>query len=83
MSSDDDDPQTVLHEAAYEGDLSRVKKLIWEDKQQKKINVRNRLGCTPLRLAATGNAKWCLQLTYVARHHGGQQTLPLLFDFEK
>ena len=46
---------TALHEAAYAGDHEQLKELLYEREHRKHINSKNRLGCTPLRLAASGN----------------------------
>lgn len=86
MKSDDEDsPQAwewtgpihdrdpVLHQAAYLGDLNKIKQVLSGDSVKNthscddegsgdadtdnelgSINAKNRLGCTPLRLAATG-----------------------------
>ena len=43
-----------LHQAAYAGDIEKVKLLLQDSEHIKLINLKNRLGCTPIRLAATG-----------------------------
>ena len=48
----DNDPP--LHSAAYNGDVDSLKHLLDVPGQKEHINDRNRLGCTPIRLAATG-----------------------------
>ncbi|XP_071101317.1 ankyrin repeat and SOCS box protein 1-like [Haliotis cracherodii] len=43
-----------LHESAHCGDTLSLRKLITQDVYKDQIDKRNHLGCTPLRLAATG-----------------------------
>ncbi|XP_064644621.1 ankyrin repeat and SOCS box protein 1-like isoform X1 [Lineus longissimus] len=42
-----------LHVAAHEGDLKTVKRILEVDRNRENLSQKNRLGCTPLRLAAT------------------------------
>jgi ankyrin repeat protein len=51
----------VLHQAAYIGDQKSVQVLLCDKVHFASINVRNRLGCTPLRLAATGGHTECVR----------------------
>ena len=49
-------PDTPLHSAAYEGDIDRLQKFLSNGKRSRDaVDQRNHLGCTPLRLAATGD----------------------------
>ena len=57
-----DQEDTELHKASYEGDLKKVNALLRNCEVVKNINQRNRLGCSPLRLATTGTTY--LQLCY-------------------
>ncbi|XP_013392560.1 ankyrin repeat and SOCS box protein 1 [Lingula anatina] len=50
----------VLHQAAFIGDLDKLKSLLVEEEQRGLINVKNRLGCTPIRLSATAGHKNCV-----------------------
>lgn len=58
--------ESELHNAAFEGDVLRLRLLLeYIDSEPAKlttINQRNRLGCTPVRLAATGGHETCLKL---------------------
>lgn len=49
-----DCPDTPLHQAAYDGDLAELQLHLKDKNLALKINDRNRLGCSPLRLAASG-----------------------------
>ncbi|CAH1776162.1 unnamed protein product [Owenia fusiformis] len=65
MSSDHEwasihDRDPIIHQAAYIGDLSKLRSLLKEQKQLKDINFKNRLGCTPLRLASTAGHTACV-----------------------
>ena len=48
------DYDSILHQAAYIGAFAKLKSLLTDSEHQKLVNFKNRLGCTPLRLAATG-----------------------------
>ncbi|CAG5130323.1 unnamed protein product [Candidula unifasciata] len=56
--------ESDLHRAAFEGDAEKIRLLLDQiDSDPYKfetINQRNRLGCTPIRLAATGGHLQCL-----------------------
>ncbi|GFS02185.1 ankyrin repeat and SOCS box protein 1-like [Elysia marginata] len=58
--------ESELHNAAFCGDVLRLRLLLeYIDFQPGKLstlNQRNRLGCTPVRLAATGGHETCLNL---------------------
>lgn len=54
------DRDTVLHEAAFQGDLERLRSELERNKHSN-VNARNRLGCTPLRLAATAGHSECVR----------------------
>ncbi|XP_059141758.1 ankyrin repeat and SOCS box protein 12-like isoform X2 [Physella acuta] len=58
--------ESQLHKAAFEGDAARLQQLLAEidadPERMSIINQRNRLGCTPIRLAATGGHLECLNL---------------------
>lgn len=45
---------TELHVASYEGNTALVKEILSRSPSREIINKRNHLGCTALRLAATG-----------------------------
>ncbi len=47
-------PDTPLHEAAYKGDFDQLTFLLDQPEWKRQVNAKNWLGCTPLRLAATG-----------------------------
>ena len=46
---------TPLHEAARSGDHNQLKQLLCDREMCRNINSKNMMGCTPLRLAASGN----------------------------
>ncbi|XP_076437187.1 uncharacterized protein LOC143276528 [Babylonia areolata] len=58
-SSGSDD--TLLHTAAYEGNISALEEILSRRPSREAINQRNHLGCTPLRLAATGGHTRCVE----------------------
>ena len=45
---------TPVHETAYAGNSKKLKSLLSQSEMLAKINQKNWLGCTPLRLAASG-----------------------------
>ncbi|XP_074653623.1 ankyrin repeat and SOCS box protein 12-like [Tubulanus polymorphus] len=45
---------TLLHESAHAGDLEEIKDIMKYDENRRLINQKNRLGCSPLRIAAAG-----------------------------
>ena len=51
FSGSDDTP---LHTAAYEGNVAALRESLKKRASREAIDQRNHLGCTPLRLAATG-----------------------------
>ena len=55
------DTDPILHQAAFIGDLKSIKILLQNRTYCESINVRNRLGCSPLRLAATGGHAECVE----------------------
>ncbi|XP_038078238.1 ankyrin repeat and SOCS box protein 1-like [Patiria miniata] len=46
-----------MHQAAFDGDLKTLQKLLLIADNKKNINLKNHLGCTPLRLAATAGSR--------------------------
>ncbi|XP_014668587.1 PREDICTED: ankyrin repeat and SOCS box protein 1-like [Priapulus caudatus] len=60
------DRDPVLHQAAYLGDLNKIKEVLavggsTDSEELGTIDAKNRLGCTPLRLAATGGHSPCVK----------------------
>ena len=51
-----------LHRAAFGGDLVTLRRLLSNPENISQIALRNHLGCTPLRLAATAGNDDCLRL---------------------
>ena len=47
---------TDLHQAAYVGDVKELTRFLQRPSAKTQINMRNRLGCTPLRLAASSES---------------------------
>lgn len=64
--------ESELHRTAFEGDAVKIRDLLaqidLDPYKHETINQRNRLGCTPLRLAATGKnigyLLWCCFVCY-------------------
>ncbi|XP_070536563.1 ankyrin repeat and SOCS box protein 1-like [Ptychodera flava] len=52
---------SFLHQAAYVGHIRKVQEYLRDKKNLKNINSKNRLGCTPLRLAATKGHVNCIE----------------------
>ncbi|XP_077993026.1 ankyrin repeat and SOCS box protein 1-like [Glandiceps talaboti] len=52
---------SFLHQAAYIGHLGKLQECLRDKKNLRMIDSKNRLGCTPLRLAATKGNKACLE----------------------
>ncbi len=61
-----------LHRAAFGGDLSTLRRLLSNPENLSQIPLRNHLGCTPLRLAATAGNDECLLLLIA---HGAQVSI--------
>ncbi|XP_041372320.1 ankyrin repeat and SOCS box protein 1-like [Gigantopelta aegis] len=53
---------TVLHETAFVGDHHQLSKLLLNPEVRGQINKKNHLGCTALRLAATGGHTECVEI---------------------
>ncbi|XP_022083842.1 ankyrin repeat and SOCS box protein 1-like [Acanthaster planci] len=51
-----------MHQAAFNGDLKSLHELLRTPDNHKIINLKNHLGCTPLRLAATTGSRPCVEL---------------------
>ena len=50
-----------MHQAAFNGDLEALRELLCTADNKKNINLKNHLGCTPLRLAATAGSQPCVE----------------------
>ena len=44
----------LVHQASFMGDLEKLQHYMRSETHREMLNHKNRLGCTPLRLAATG-----------------------------
>ena len=53
LAPSNDEDISELHKVAYDGDVEKLEELLQNGEIKKKINSKNRLGCTPLRLAAS------------------------------
>ena len=49
-----EDSDNILHEAAAVGDIDTLKQLLTRNHSTEFVNRRDHLGCTPLRIAASG-----------------------------
>ncbi|XP_002733746.1 ankyrin repeat and SOCS box protein 12-like [Saccoglossus kowalevskii] len=67
------DRDSLLHQAAYIGHLKKLQNCLQDKKFLKMINSKNRLGCTPLRLAATKGNTECVKCLL---KHGAKVDIP-------